>query len=627
MEKTSTKGFITKISSALQRVCSTVAVWLSGNWTTNSSTTCTPVFILKNSEPLPGKSQAVKAFLFHKQTHKNPYTMRPEFYNGTNDNLNGKIHNNMNTFLRLRKLSKTALMAVVFALMSYGAFAQVTVSGSTGADGTYTTLKLAFDAINATGQTGNNISILLTANTTETAAAQLNAGLWTSLSITCNTPVTISGSIADGIIRLAAADNVTIDGRIAGVGRNITVNNTSTSSSCAVRVSSTSTTVGCDNVVVRNCILRCGTDPSASTTATYGVLVSGTSISHTSTLNLAPQNSISVIDNDIQKVRHGIAIRGPVGNLSQNIIIDKNDIGPSGFGSDQIGKSGILVAGVNNCQITENEIGFVGVLFSQTAGGSDRAGIVIGDESWSTAPSTLTTTNVTCSRNLIHDIIEEKTFSSIGIRLGTTGSPTNNIICSNIIYNVRANGTAGDAVVGIGISGGSGDQVLHNSIAITGDVDPTPASTTTSTAACLKVLGTNPVNLSILNNVFYLDVNSNTGTLLHSCIQLPSATFAFGTGALNYNDYYFPPANTQCRTGAIGSATNSPSTFHLSLANWQAALTPAQDANSIALDPGFTSATDLHINLGATALNNVGTPVASCAVDFDNDARSGTTPD
>ena len=67
------------------------------------------------------------------------------------------------------------------------ASAQVTVAGSTGANGSYTTLKGAFDAVNANAtQTGNNINITITGNTTETATAELLAGSWTTLTVPPN---------------------------------------------------------------------------------------------------------------------------------------------------------------------------------------------------------------------------------------------------------------------------------------------------------------------------------------------------------------------------------------------------------------------------------------------------------
>src|SRR3954447_8014404 len=53
--------------------------------------------------------------------------------------------------------------------------AQVSVTATTGTTGptTYTTLKAAFDAINAGTHTGS-ITVSITGNTTEAAAAQLN---------------------------------------------------------------------------------------------------------------------------------------------------------------------------------------------------------------------------------------------------------------------------------------------------------------------------------------------------------------------------------------------------------------------------------------------------------------------
>ena len=65
---------------------------------------------------------------------------------------------------------------------------KVIVAGSTGANGIYTTLKAAFDAINAnTNQTGNNITVTIVGDTDEgTLTASLNnpsGGNWNSLII------------------------------------------------------------------------------------------------------------------------------------------------------------------------------------------------------------------------------------------------------------------------------------------------------------------------------------------------------------------------------------------------------------------------------------------------------------
>ncbi len=106
--------------------------------------------------------------------------------------------------------------------------------GATGGD--YSTLKAAFDAINAGSITGA-VTLQIIDNTTETASAVLNASgsgsaSYTSVKIYPTVSgKTISGSIAGALIDLNGADNVTIDGRLNRSGAiNMTISNSSTSS-------------------------------------------------------------------------------------------------------------------------------------------------------------------------------------------------------------------------------------------------------------------------------------------------------------------------------------------------------------------------------------------------------------
>jgi hypothetical protein len=91
----------------------------------------------------------------------------------------------------------------------------VTVAGSTGADGSYATLKAAFDAINAQpAQAGNNIVVTIGANTTETATAALNqptTSSWATLAVRPSGNFSVTGSIAGPLVQLNGADNVTIE--------------------------------------------------------------------------------------------------------------------------------------------------------------------------------------------------------------------------------------------------------------------------------------------------------------------------------------------------------------------------------------------------------------------------------
>ncbi len=78
--------------------------------------------------------------------------------------------------------------------------AQFSVSGSNGADGTYTSLTTAttgvFAKINAANQSGRNIIVRVTGNSTaEPGTTSLGAGLWTTLTIYPTVAgVTISGN-------------------------------------------------------------------------------------------------------------------------------------------------------------------------------------------------------------------------------------------------------------------------------------------------------------------------------------------------------------------------------------------------------------------------------------------------
>lgn len=101
----------------------------------------------------------------------------------------------------------------------------VTITGANGiADGTgYTTLKAAFDAINAQAdQTGKSIEIKINSSTTETASAVLNqpaTATWNSLKIYPTVSgVTVSGNFANALVDLNGADKVTINGRLNKTG-------------------------------------------------------------------------------------------------------------------------------------------------------------------------------------------------------------------------------------------------------------------------------------------------------------------------------------------------------------------------------------------------------------------------
>ena len=175
------------------------------------------------------------------------------------------MKNNSFTFLLVLTLTAGIFMQT--------AKAQVTVTGSAGgANGTYTTLKLAFDALNlvTASQAGKNIVVTLTANTNETAAAVLNQpliGSWASLTIYPTIAgLSISGNLATPLIDLNGADNVTIDGRVNQTGaKDLVISNTNTSNTNGT------STIRFYNHTSNNTVKYC-TIKGSSTTSTGGIL-------------------------------------------------------------------------------------------------------------------------------------------------------------------------------------------------------------------------------------------------------------------------------------------------------------------------------------------------------------------
>lgn len=110
---------------------------------------------------------------------------------------------------------------------------------------------------------------------------------------------------------------------------------------------------------------------------------------------------------------------------------------------------------------------------------------------------------------------------------------------------------------------------VFNSVRMSGDLDPNAgAAAPTQTNVNLRIANT-PTNLTVKNNSLYNDLfSSSAPALLSANIQVETATFAFDTGGLNNNNYYFPAGNTVARAGAIGT-TSLATAFFQTLANWQ----------------------------------------------------------
>ena len=161
-----------------------------------------------------------------------------------------------------------------------------------GSGKTYTTLKAAFDAINAGTLTGD-VVLQITSSTTESASAVLNvsgsgSASYTSVTIypTGTGGYTISGSLAAPLIDLNGADNVVIDGRLSATGSavDLTITNTSTSSTAGT------STIRFINDASSNTIKYCNLKGSATVTST--LVGGGIVLFSTTTQTTGNQNNI-----------------------------------------------------------------------------------------------------------------------------------------------------------------------------------------------------------------------------------------------------------------------------------------------------------------------------------------------
>ncbi len=505
-----------------------------------------------------------------------------------------------------------------------------------GTGGNYTSLESAVSDVNTKGLNGNTTLSLLNSLTlsgplTINQWIECGAGGYTlTISPATGTAVTVtgnSGGTASALIKLNGADRVTIDGLNTG-GASLSIENTSiTGGTAVIWLSSLAANQGATNNNIRNCTLKAGIAQNASTTTTYGVVLAGSTL-NSSITSLAAGNdndNNQITDNTILKCRYGIVcFGGSTTNPNLGTVIQNNTIGPISFNADLIGKGGIVAREENGIQILGNRIQFIGGDYASQPTGGDRAGITLGtDASWT--PTTAFVKNAVIANNKIHDIIEERTFSAVGIILGGVDgtNSTSNYVVNNMLYNIRANGTSSDQAVAIGLSAGKDDAVVFNSIYLTGDTDPNASATTPTVSNFgVSISSTSVVNPTFKDNIIFNDLSSSSATTLKNAnINIP-ASFVWGTGSSDVNDLYRNSSNTQTNTGCVGG---SGGTFYATLADWQTA--SSQDAMSFNILPVFVSPTNLHLDPGNDALDSLGMPIAGVSTDIDGDNRNGTHPD
>lgn len=481
-----------------------------------------------------------------------------------------------------------------------------------GASGDFTTLTAAVNAYNTNCLEGP-VVFLLTDNAypAETFPITINANAFASSVNTLTirpaagaTPV-VSGSTAtgQGLIRLNGADWVILDGSntVGGTTRDLTINNTSTATNTAVIwVSSVNPTNGATNNTIRNTNIIGG---SNTTTSTFGIHISGQTITTTSTGDNNNNNQIA--NNAISRSYYGIyAAAGSASTSYTNLVIEENSIGSDAGATEQIGQRGIQLQQVDNAQVVGNTI--FNIIGSTPI---NPTGIFLG-------------TGVRNSAILANDIRSIRYtgtggYGGKGIDVQSNLPAVNLLIANNFISDISGDGWSAftsDAIIGIRLGTGTAQgsiNVFNNSIHLFGPAD---RSGTLTVSAALYI-GSGSTNISVRNNILINTLVNNLNPAAKAFAINTAAPAAFAT--INHNDYVV--SGPQGITGFLNSD-------RLTLTDWQAAT--GQDANSIAIAPVFFSNTDLHlVSAQNLCLDGAGTPLAVVTTDFDGEARDANTPD
>lgn len=563
------------------------------------------------------------------------------------------------------------LFAFVFLVLSAflfaaGATAQVSVTATAGTTGptVYTTLKGAFDAINA-GTHQGTVNISITASTTETATATLNASGSGSASYTSVTVApaasatpTISGSISSGpLIKLNRSSNVTINGSNSNTTtRDLSLTNTSAVSSNVLQIGSTGTNA-ISNVTVKNTVITNGTNTSTAVLLGDAAVVGSPGYF----------NNITIQNNAIRKAYIGCYMYAvPGSGNGNNTLVTGNSINATG--TDAIRLVAIYGQGLTGLTISNNIIGnfdgtsaefdraiwlatsttnstisgntISGLSYTGTSSyapiginvsvGVSNANINVTGNTVSgfTSSGTGVTmgmfiysaySGVTVSNNKISNIKNTNTsgYGAVGMNFAPTINNVATNIRNNFIWDIAGYGfddyTIDDNGNGIVIQQGSGFNIDYNTIALTTNQTSTGANRASALLITAGVTAAGAITLrnNILANL--QTVGNANSRLAISCL---APTNVLGT--MDNNVFYSTSTNLSS-TGTNASITNT-------LAQLQTAL--GGNTNSLVVQPVFVSATDLHLlNSANNTINGAAAPLSGITTDIDGDTRNATTPD
>ncbi len=469
-----------------------------------------------------------------------------------------------------------------------------------GTGGNFPNLKDAFDFINNAGLAGNT-TLSITASQTLSSSAIINpwtvgAGFTLLIKPAATTTPVIDGAVAGNLIQINGADGVTIDGSntVGGTTRDLTIENTVTSgTNTGITVSGTSAGNGSLNFTVKNCVLRAGHIASGS----YVLSIGGATGGSTGYDN----DSYTVQNNVLERGYYGMYVYSTSSALNSNGLIAGNVVG-STDPAKLVTYKGIYLYGQDGVVVEGNEVFGMTMAYSGAL-----AGIEVSSYS----------ANSIIRKNVVHGLYNSSTsttgYGAYGINIIATSTGANIRIENNMVYDIMCfgGGTIGTtyAPIGIRIAGGTGHQIYHNTVYLTG----TPPSGVETGSMAFGISSSSYNAHDIRNNIFANAITGVTGSKSYA-IWAPSS-YSFTSTTIDNNDYFV--------SGSVGVLGWDGSADASTLAAWR--ISTSQDADSWSIDPLFTSATNLHINSGLTPTNleSGADVIAGLTTDIDGDVRPG----
>lgn len=448
----------------------------------------------------------------------------------------------------MKKIYSIITLLLLLSVININA-QNVTVTGAVSGNGSYPDLGSAFTAINGGVQTGATIAVSIIANTTEAASAVLNAGVWTSLTISPSGGAarTISGSFVGHLVDLNGASNVTIDGLNTG-GNSLTLSTTALGASTAIRFTSDAST----NTITRTTLLGSGD-------ASFGVIyfglgtLTGNDNNNINNCNIGasgtfPLNGIYSFGNTT------VGIENSGNTINANNIFDFFNAGAASVGLN-------INSGNTSWTISNNKL-YQTATKTYTAGSTHSGILVSSGNGYTITSNTIGFSSAAGTGVYTMAGAFANRFIAINLAVGTASltSVQSNIISAISLSTTSGAATTNGVLCGINCTSGSVNigNISANTIGATSGVGSLTVTSTTTQALVVGIHCSTTGAINIAGN--------NIGSLNSSS---PTAAVAGAITGINISGI---PSALSITNNSIGNATAN---------NMSAGINPTTTGSSI----------------------------------------------